>query len=93
MLTPESTVVACDDQISANLGGDTVVMHPGTEMYFSLDAVGARIWELLQSVTTVAAIRDAIVAEYDVEIDRCERDLLALLADLQSHGLLNEASA
>lgn len=90
MLTTESTVVASEDHITANLGGDSVVMHPGTEMYFTLDAVGARIWELLQTVTSVAAIRDAIVAEYDVEIDRCERDLLALLTDLQSHGLLRE---
>ena len=90
MLTTESTVVASEDQITANLGGDSVVMHPGTEMYFTLDAVGARIWELLQTVTSVGAIRDAIVAEYDVEIDRCERDLLALLTDLQSHGLLRE---
>ena len=93
MLTIESTVVATDDHVSANLGGESVVMHPVTEMYFTLDAVGARIWDLLQTETTVASIRDVIVAEYDVEVDRCERDLLALLEDLQSHGLLKEHGA
>lgn len=40
---------------------------------------------LVQNPITVKEVRDALLEEYDVEPDRCERGLLALL-----HRLANE---
>ncbi len=37
----------------------------------------------------VAELRDAILDEYDVESDVCERDLLSLLSQLSDEGLIN----
>src|SRR2546430_12237463 len=45
-------------------------------VYYSLDAVGSRIWALVQSPRSVREIRDTLLAEYDVPAERCERDLL-----------------
>jgi hypothetical protein len=53
-----------------------------------LDAVGARIWELIQDPRTVNEIRDALLEEYDVEMERCERDLLAFLDQLAAETLI-----
>jgi len=41
--------------------------------------VGARIWTLLEQPTTVKALRDAAVAEYDIEPDQCADELLVFL--------------
>ena len=57
-------------------------------VYYGLDKVGARIWELLRNPLTVAELRDTIVTEYDVEPDRCEADLQALLSELAEAGLI-----
>jgi hypothetical protein len=50
--------------------------------------VGARVWHLLQEPRTVQDIRETLLMEYEVERDRCERDLLALLQELVAAGLI-----
>jgi hypothetical protein len=88
MITPQSIVVAAPDQVSSDLSGEAVILNLASGMYYGLDEVGARVWSLLQQPCAVAAIRDAILAEYEVEPERCERDLLALLADLEAAKLV-----
>ena len=57
-------------------------------VYYGLGPVGARIWNLIKEPQTVNAIRDAILQAYDVEPERCERDLLALLQHMAAEGLI-----
>jgi hypothetical protein len=57
-------------------------------MYYGLNPVGARIWALLGTPTRVADIRDTILQGYDVELERCERDVLDLLRELAGRGLI-----
>jgi hypothetical protein len=91
MITTSSTVVAAPDQVSSDLAGEAVILNLATGMYYGLDEVGARVWSLLQQPCAVEALRDAILAEYEVEPERCEQDLLALLADLQAAKLVEVA--
>ena len=53
-----------------------------------MNPVGARVWALLQQPRPVREIRDALLTEYDVDRDRCERDLLALLHALAAERLI-----
>jgi hypothetical protein len=53
-----------------------------------LDPVGARIWELIATPRSVRSIRDALLAEYQVDADRCETDLVALLEALRDADLV-----
>ena len=57
-------------------------------VYYGLDAVGARIWSLIQEPRTVNEIRDILLEEYEVEPERCERDLLELLQRLADEGII-----
>lgn len=82
------TVVAAKDQISADVGGEAVILNLKTGAYHGLDPVGARIWNLLAESTTVNDILDALLKEYEVEPDRCFRELLALLQQLAESGLI-----
>ncbi len=45
-------------------------------IYYSLNAIGAWIWNLIQEPRTVYKVRDVLLKEYEVELDPCERDLL-----------------
>jgi hypothetical protein len=83
-----ATVVATVDQVSTVLSDETVILHLGDGRYYGLDSVGTSIWRLLQVPRTVAEIRDRIVEEYDVDAERCARDLDALLRDLAERRLI-----
>ena len=80
--------MAAKDQVSSDLGGEVAILDLKAGVYYGLDAVGARIWSLIQEPRTVNEIRDILLEEYDVEPERCERDLLVLLRRLADEGLV-----
>lgn len=83
-----STVVAVKGQVSSDLGGEVVILDLEAGEYYGLDAVGARVWTLLQESGTAKEIRDVIVSEYEVDPKRAERDLLELLQKLADERLI-----
>jgi hypothetical protein len=93
MLSNTSIVVASPEQVSSDLAGEIVMLNLKNGTYYGLDEVGARVWNLVQAPTPVAAIRDTILDEYDVEPERCEHDLLALLQELEGAGLIEVSDA
>jgi hypothetical protein len=88
MISKSAIVVATQEHVSSDLAGEAVILNLRNGMYYGLDAVGSRIWTLIQQPQPVAVLRDTIVAEYDVEAERCERDILTLLTDLAAAQLI-----
>jgi hypothetical protein len=91
-LSTASVVVAARDQVSADLEGETVILGIDKALYYGVDEVGATIWGLLREPTTVGAIRDQVVREYDVDPATCERDLVAFLEKLEAESLIEVTS-
>jgi hypothetical protein len=87
-ISGSSTVVAARDQVSCDLAGEAAILDMKSGIYYGLNAVGARIWNLIQEPKTVDEVAAAILAEYDVEADRCQHDIVALLQDLAAYGLV-----
>jgi ornithine carbamoyltransferase len=87
-ITPETVVVAARDQVSADVDGEFVILNLADEVYYGLDGVGARVWTLLEEPRTVAELASAVSAEYEVDAETAERDLLALVADLAGRRLV-----
>jgi hypothetical protein len=87
-VTVDSTVVVATDQVSCDLSGDAVILSLKGGVYYGLDGVGGRIWTLIQEPRVVREVRDLVLEEYDVDADRCEQDVLALLRDLAGKGLV-----
>lgn len=83
----DMTIVAARDQVSSDLGGEVVILDLKAGKYYGLDAVGARVWDLIQEPRTVEQIRQILLNEYEVEPERCQRDLLSLLERLMEEGL------
>ena len=81
-------VVATRDQVSGKVSGEVVILNLKNGVYYSLNGVGTRIWELIQEPCTVTAIRDRLLDSYDIEAERCEWDLNALLHKLALEGLI-----
>lgn len=82
------TIVAAADLLTNEFGTELVILNLRDGVYYSLDDVGTRIWQLIQEPRTVLAIRDAVVEEYDVDPARCERDIRQLVGALAAKGLI-----
>ena len=83
-----STVVAAGDQVSSDLGGEVAILNLRAGMYYGLDEVGARVWQLLQEPAVVGDIQSTIAQEYEVEPTRAREDVLALLNQMADEGLI-----
>lgn len=88
VLSLDSRVVAARDQVSCNLSGEIVILNVESGLYFGLDLVGARVWELIQQPRSVAEIVEVLLQEYDVDEQRCRHDVLALLDEMQLRQLI-----
>ena len=88
IVSEDSTVVAVKGQVSSDLGGEVAILHLDAGMYYGLDEVGARIWELVREPKVVKDIQATILEEYDVEPARGKSDVLTLLQDLADEGLI-----
>jgi hypothetical protein len=89
-----TTVVASTDQVSGELQeGDLAILNLKDGVYYGLNSVGNRIWALLQAPVTVMELRDALLTEYDVDVDDCTRELVALLNDLSNKELIEVHAA
>lgn len=88
MITRHSTVVISNNQVSCDLAGEAAILNLADGVYYGLDQVGAFVWNMLGTPRTVEELRAGVMAEYEVEREECERDLIALLGDLHSKGLI-----
>ena len=87
-ISDSSVVVVARDQVSCDLAGEAAILNVKSGVYYGLDPVGARIWNLMQEPRAVVEIQNAITNEYDVEPERCARDLASLLEKLLAEGLI-----
>ena len=87
-LATESRVVVSKDQVSSDLGGEAAILNLKNSVYYGLDPIGARVWQLIQEPTTFGQIRDVLRAEYDAEPVQLEADIRDLLQELAEQGLV-----
>jgi hypothetical protein len=81
------------DQVVGRRGPDeaTILLDMASGQYFTLDEVGGRIWELCDGSKTVREIAAVLVQEYEAAPEQIEADLVALLDELYSDGLVHAA--
>ena len=87
-VTQQSAVVASSRQVSSDLGGEAVILHLESGVYFGLNEVGAAIWALLREPKVVGEIEQAILSEFNVDAERCQKDVIALLRQFEADGLI-----
>ena len=87
-LSDQSRIVVTKEQVSCDLAGEAAILNLRNGVYYGLDPVGARIWNLVQEPKTFAELRDAVLGEYEVSATHLESDLRELLGQLAEQGLI-----
>jgi hypothetical protein len=87
-LTLGTVVCARASQVSSPVGEDLVVLELDTSMYYSLDPVGRRIFELLQVPTRLDAVVAEVIAEFEVDAETAAADTLELVGAMVAQRLV-----
>jgi hypothetical protein len=83
--------VASPDCVACDVDGGTAILDLKSNTYFSLDPVGADVWQALVKPASLDDLTQVIAADYDVAAPQCRQDIAALLEDLSHHGLIQAA--
>lgn len=78
--------------IFRTLPDGAVLLHTATEVYYGLNVVGARVWELLPpAVLDLDELCAQLAAEYpDADPSEVRADVVELLDELRDAGLVTE---
>ena len=87
-LSPSTTVSRTSDILFDNVGEEIVMMNMDKGMYYALDEIAGEIWKMIEEPISVADLCTALLKDFDVSPEDCERDTLAYLQDLQERELL-----
>ena len=95
-MNTDNSITLCDDSwisvpdhvLTRRAAGETVLLNLDNEQYYVLDGVGNRLWQLIETGTTLGQVITALLDEYDVEQEVLHSDLAAVIDDLTTNGLV-----
>jgi hypothetical protein len=77
------------EQVAAKVfDGEAILINMSTGMYYSMTAVGALVWEYLQTGQSLEETVRAMTMRYEVSSGEAEADLRRLAAELLDEGLI-----
>ena len=75
-----------------DLDGESVLLNTASGLYFGLDRIGTRVWQLIEAHGNVDAIVRVLQDEYDADPQTLRADAEALIAALVEKRLIVEMS-
>lgn len=90
MATLDDRVTICDDVVFRVLGEESVILSLDSGVYFGLDAIGTRMWTLLNE-HDLRGVAAAVHEEFDAPLDQIEQDVVAIVEQLIAKKLVRPA--
>ena len=87
-ISRSARVSVSPSQVTSELDEEAVVLDMKKKIYYGLEPVGARIWQMIQEPKTVDEIVKDLVSEFEVEEDVCFEDCVAFLNELKEKELV-----
>ena len=72
---------------------EAVMMSVGAGKYYGLNAVAARIWELLEQPMTLAQLCAQLCEEFEVDMQTCEAAVLKFAHEIIDNGIVRASPA
>lgn len=87
-LTLGSLVRRAEGFTTAQVRDDLMMLNVEQGAYYSLDPIGAEIWQLLEQPGTVQQLVDKLLKRYTVSPEQCQADVLAFLDEMRQNGMI-----
>lgn len=88
MLTPDTCLIRTQSVLQSEVDGDVVALDVEKGQCYGMNGVASRVWALLETPVTPAAICAELTEEYEVDEATCRTEVLGLLDQLLSEGLV-----
>lgn len=75
--------------MASEVGEETMMMDINQGMYFALNPVGSRIWALLEQATSVKALCEQLLKEYDIDVAQCEQEVMTFIDQLLERKIVS----
>lgn len=94
-MTDSQVIQRAPDIVSQNLSEEegAVLLHLGTGLYHTLNPVGARIWELLESPCTEADLERKLLDEFASDLETLAGDIRRFVRELTERKLIERSPA
>lgn len=76
------------NNIASKINGEYVMLNAKEGHYFSLNAVGSRIWEILESPSTKSEINAILLEEFEVDAETCSKEVDDFIQTCVQMGVL-----
>ncbi|EPC03541.1 hypothetical protein L861_18570 [Litchfieldella anticariensis FP35 = DSM 16096] len=74
--------------LASQVNDDLVIFSARNGMYYGTQIVGNRIWSLIEHETTISAICEKLLREFEIDRDTCTQEVVAFLEQLNHEGLI-----
>ena len=74
--------------IEAEVDGELIGLEIEQGVCYGFNGTATRIWAMIEEPKRISDIRDALLTEFEVDPETCERELRSVLADLEADGLV-----
>lgn len=87
-IAPDTTLSRNGDILYAPAGtGETVMLNADRGIYYGLNAVASRIWELLENPKSLGQLCQEISAEFETDSQTCQTDVMKFVEDMIANGI------
>jgi hypothetical protein len=86
--TLDQTVEIPEHVAYRKVNDELALVNLQSNMYYGLNPVGARLWELLAEGKNLRDAHDLMAAEYEISAEELERDILRVVERLGAKGLI-----
>ena len=76
-----------DQVVIRELSGESVLLDLKSGLYFGLNGVGTRVWNLVAQGRSLRDVNAALAGEFDAPFTTIEAEVLRFAAELCQHGL------
>ncbi len=81
-MTDNSLIARREGWIAAWVDHNLIMMHAESKFYLNLSGSGGRIWELLESPSSISDLCETLGREFDIEPDAARLEVLPFLDQL-----------
>jgi hypothetical protein len=89
----DKSFIKDEDLMTRNIAGETLIVPIRNRVgdlnsIYTLNEVGARVWQLVDGQTPVGKIVETITSEYEVSAEEATADITELFQDWEEAGLV-----
>jgi hypothetical protein len=87
-VTPQTILQRNPSIFASQVDDELVMLDDAQGLYFGLNPVGRKIWELLDLPRSYDALLQSLAQTYDVDLEQCNADVRPFLGQLIEHRLV-----